>query len=269
MTDVTLTSAEPFPLVFAHRGSSEALPEHTLGAYLQAIDEGADGLECDVRLTRDGHLVCVHDRRLDRTSNGTGAVSRLRLDELDEFDFASWHPRWSSAPEELGGEQRTRVLTLDRLLSVALDAGRPLRLLIETKHPTRFGGDVEEKLAGLLRYYGLAKPGKPVHVTVMSFSALAVRRVRELVPDVDAVWLTEWATPGLRNGQLPFGARIGGPGVRVVRHNPGIVEKLHKNGHKVYVWTVDTPEDFDLMVKLGVDGIISNRPRYVLDRLGR
>ena len=128
---------------------------------------------------------------------------------------------------------------------------------------------MEEKLAGLLRYYGLAKPGKPVHVTVMSFSALAVRRVRELVPDVDAVWLTEWATPGLRNGQLPFGARIGGPGVRVVRHNPGIVEKLHKNGHKVYVWTVDTPEDFDLMVKLGVDGIISNRPRYVLDRLGR
>ncbi len=244
------------------------MPEHTLGAYLRAIDEGADGLECDVRLTRDGHLVCVHDRRLGRTSNGTGAVSRLSLDELDEFDFASWHPRWSF--DGPGGDLRTRVLTLDRLLTVALEAGRKLRLLIETKHPTRFGGDVEAKLIDMLRFYGLTRPGDTsVHVTIMSFSALAVRRVRELAPDVDAVWLSEWATPGLRNGQLPFGARIGGPGVRTVRSAPGIVEKLHKNGHKVYVWTVNAPEDLSLMMELGVDGVITDRPRYVLERLGR
>ena len=56
--------------VVAHRGSSDAVPEHTLHAYTRAIDEGADALECDVRLTRDGHLVCVHDRRIDRTSTG-------------------------------------------------------------------------------------------------------------------------------------------------------------------------------------------------------
>src|SRR4029450_10360922 len=69
------------PLVFAHRGSSADLPEHTLDAFVRAIDEGADGLECDVRLTRDGHLVCIHDRRLDRTSNGTGRVSAATLRE--------------------------------------------------------------------------------------------------------------------------------------------------------------------------------------------
>ena len=67
------------PLVFAHRGSSHALPEHTLAAYLRAVDEGADGLECDVRLTRDRHLVCLHDRRLERTSNGRGPVSEHTL----------------------------------------------------------------------------------------------------------------------------------------------------------------------------------------------
>src|SRR5215211_2905240 len=79
------------PLVIAHRGSSYALAEHTLGAYLRAIDEGADALESDVRLTRDAHLVCVHDRRVDRTSTGSGVVSDFDLDDLRSLDFGSWH----------------------------------------------------------------------------------------------------------------------------------------------------------------------------------
>ena len=93
-------SADPDagPIVIAHRGSSAALPEHTIGAYLRAIDEGADGLECDVRLTRDGHLVCIHDGKLDRVSNGTGKVSLRTLAELDELDFGGWHPH----PDEIG-----------------------------------------------------------------------------------------------------------------------------------------------------------------------
>src|SRR5919202_16066 len=101
------------PLVFAHRGSSAALPEHTLAAYVRALDEGSDGLECDVRLTRDGHLVCVHDRRLDRTSLATRA------------------------------------------------------------------------------------PGDPVTVTVMSFSALALARIRRLAPTLPTVYLMEVAAPGV------------------------------------------------------------------------
>lgn len=259
-------SPESGPLVFAHRGSSQALPEHTLGAYLRAIEEGVDGLECDVRLTRDGHLVCVHDRKLDRVSTGSGRVSGYQLAELDAFDFGSWHPGAADSPDP-----RTRVLTLDRLLVAALDAGRPLRMLIETKHPSRFGGVVEDRLVDMLRKHGLDRPGPdvPVHVTVMSFSALAVRRIRELAPALDAVWLTEFAPPGFRDGKLPFGAKIAGPGVRLLRGNPALVRRLHDNGHRVYVWTVNEPNDLDLMLKLGVDGVISDRPRFVLDRLGR
>ena len=80
------------PLVIAHRGSSSAEPEHTLAAYMRAIDEGADGLECDVRLTADSHLVCVHDRRMNRTSNGRGIVSTLELAELEGLDWGRGRP---------------------------------------------------------------------------------------------------------------------------------------------------------------------------------
>src|SRR3954463_7417961 len=102
------------PHVVAHRGASADEAEHTLAAYARALDEGADGLECDVRLTRDGHLVCVHDSKLDRTSNGRGRVSTKTLAELDSLDFGSWHPAFPGDEEPL--PDLTRLLTLDRLL---------------------------------------------------------------------------------------------------------------------------------------------------------
>ena len=82
------------PFVVAHRGASADRPEHTLAAYELALREGADGVECDVRLTRDGHLVCVHDRRVDRTSTGTGLVSDMTLAQLKELDWGAWHSSW-------------------------------------------------------------------------------------------------------------------------------------------------------------------------------
>ncbi|HEY2950421.1 MAG TPA: glycerophosphodiester phosphodiesterase [Micromonosporaceae bacterium] len=247
------------PLVFAHRGSSAALPEHTLAAYLRALDEGADGLECDVRLTRDGHLVCVHDRRLERTSNGRGLVSARTLAELDELDFGSWHSA-AATPE--------RVLTLDRLLRAVREAGRPVRLLIETKHPSRYGADVERRVIDLLAAHGMLTDDD-VRVTVMSFSPLALRRIRELAPALPTVQLLEVLPPGLRPGRLPFGSRVAGPGIGLVRARPGLIPALRAAGNEVYVWTVNEPSDVELVLRHGVDGIITDRPRYVLDRLGR
>jgi len=262
------------PLVFAHRGSSDALPEHTLPAYLRAIEEGADGLECDVRLTNDGHLVCLHDRRLGRVSNGRGPVSEHTLAELDALDFGGWHPGLAGSADELildrSGGEAVRVLTLDRLLDAAADAGRPMRLLVETKHPTRFGGEVEERLVEVLRKHGLERPDPHgVSVTMMSFSFNAVRRVRALAPELPVVQLLELLPPWLRDGRLPAGVSIAGPRVRLLRHHPAFARKLHDQGNQLYVWTVNTPDELDLVVELGADGIISDRPRYVLDRLGR
>jgi glycerophosphoryl diester phosphodiesterase len=256
------------PLVFAHRGGADVLPEHTLAAYVRALEDGADGLECDVRLSRDGHLVCVHDRRLNRTSNGRGRVSTKTLAELDALDFGSWHPAFpADAEEEL--PDLTRLLTLDRLLEAVRDSGRKVRLLIETKHPSRYGAEVERRLVETLRRHGLAdgRPGDRVQVTVMSFAALALRRVRAQAPAIPTVYLLEILPPGVGRGRLPFGARIAGPGIGLVRARPGLLPAVRAAGHQAYVWTVNKEADLDLVLEHQVDGVITDRPRFVLDRL--
>jgi glycerophosphoryl diester phosphodiesterase len=269
---VTRKSGEP--LVFAHRGSSAALPEHTLGAYLRALDEGVDGLECDVRLTRDGHLVCLHDSRLGRTSDGRGLVSFKTLAQLDELDFGRWHPGLPEETDELildrePGEP-ARVLTLDRLLTVARQAGRPIRLLIETKHPTRYGEEVEQALVALLRRHDLDRPDPDgVHVTVMSFAYSAVRRCRRLAPQLPTVLLMEFLPPWHRGGKLPTGVHIAGPGVRLLRAHPRLPARLRERGNDCYVWTVNTATDLELAREAGVTAIITDRPAFVLSQLGR
>lgn len=249
------------PLVFAHRGTSAALPEHTQAAYEMAIAEGVDGLECDVRLTRDGHPVCVHDALIDRTSNGRGRVSAMTLADLDRFDFA------------VGTGRPEGVLTLERLVTTALGAGRPMQLLVETKHPSRFGGAVEQAVVELLARHGLATAAgmaeRGVLVTVMSFSALALRRMRGLAPEVPTVFLFDLGPSAVWEGRTPFGADALGPRIKALRGRPDLVRRSHERGHRVYVWTVNEPSDITLVVDLGVDGIISDRPADVLRVLGR
>ncbi|MEV6778374.1 glycerophosphodiester phosphodiesterase [Streptomyces syringium] len=257
------------PAVIAHRGASEDAPEHTLAAYRKAIEDGADALECDVRLTADGHLVCVHDRRVNRTSNGRGAVSTMELSVLSALDFGSW--KGQATDTEAPDRDSTSVLTLERLLELVADAGRPVELAIETKHPTRWAGQVEERLLDLLGRFGLAAPpaGQPSPVRVMSFSARSLHRVRAAAPALPTVYLMQFVSPRHRDGRLPPGVRIAGPSIRIIRNNPGYVARLHRAGHEVHVWTVNDQADVELCARLGVDAVITNRPKAVLSQLGR
>ncbi|WP_372736617.1 glycerophosphodiester phosphodiesterase family protein, partial [Nocardioides sp.] len=136
------------PQVVAHRGASYENAEHTLGAYVAALDAGAEGLECDVRLTADGHLVCVHDRDLRRTAHRRGVISTMDLAQLQELDVAAWKNPWADLDDEapIRDETLDQVLTLRKLLETAADYDRRIELAIETKHPTRFGGLVEKRL---------------------------------------------------------------------------------------------------------------------------
>ncbi len=258
-------------MVIAHRGSSRDLPEHTLGAYLRAIAEGADALECDVRLTADSHLVCVHDRRVDRTSNGSGPVSTLELATLQGLDFGSWKLAHGTDPEMPDADpERDRLLTLHRLIDTVMNCGREVGLLIETKHPTRYAGQVERELAKVLAEFGLNRahvPGRP-HVRLMSFSQVAISRMRQLCPLVPLVYLMEDVVPRrFRDGTLPKGVQIAGLHMAIVRRWPESVTRAHDRGHPVYVWTVDDEADIEMCLELGVEAIITNRPAFVRDLL--
>jgi glycerophosphoryl diester phosphodiesterase len=280
------------PLVVAHRGASSTVAEHTLAAYVSAIEAGAQGLECDVRLTRDGHLVCVHDRTVNRTSDGSGAVSEYDLQRLEALNFTSWRFDLPGAADELIDDSPYlagvvpdlgddgRVLTLERLLELVTDAARPVRLLIETKHPTRYGGLVEKELVELLARFGWAgRSGPPdsvrqqadmdSRVVVMSFAPTALRRVKLLAPDIPTVLLLEWRLPGLRDGMLPAGVSIAGPGLHVLQAEPDFVQRAHARGNQVYVWTVNEPDEVEFVWDLGVDTVITDRPAEVLARLDR
>ncbi len=247
-------------------------PEHTLAAYTTAFDLGVDGIECDVRLTADHHLVCVHDRRADRTSNGKGVISTLELARLEELDWASWKKLDDgSASEQMDRDpDRGRILTLNRLLDSLTSQRQELLTLIETKHPTRYGGLVERQLVTALRAYGLTTGDltQLPHVRVMSFSLLALVRMRGLAPQVPLVYLVEQSAPRLSwDGSLPTGVNIVGLDMRIVRRTPALVRAHQRRGHEVYVWTVNEPEDVERCVDLGVDVMISDRPRDVMAML--
>lgn len=262
------------PQVVAHRGASADEAEHTLAAYRRAIDVGADALECDVRLTRDGVLVCVHDRRIDRTSSGRGVVSTLELADLADLDFGSWHhgeepDLLMSAGWEAPDTDRWQVLTLEKLLETVLDCGRRVELAIETKHPTRYAGLVELTLVELLSKFGLTTPDADGRhqVRVMSFATSSLRRVRALAPSVPTVYLMERVPLRLRDGALPGAAVAAAPSLRALRAFPSYVERVHAHGAPVHVWTVDEPDDLDYVLDLGVDVVITNRPAATRERV--
>jgi glycerophosphoryl diester phosphodiesterase len=267
--------------VVGHRGASADAPEHTLDAYRQAVMLGADAVECDVRLTRDGVLVCVHDRRIDATSTGRGVVSELTVAELDRLSYG---PRTVRRKRDRIGPVRRRlqddepdrsavgVLTLHRLLDYVTSTPGEVRLAIETKHPTRYSALVESTLVADLRRFGLVVDGRPVDragkpaVRVMSFSPIALRRIHAMAPGLPTVRLLRRLPPhGLPSPASEITAV--GPGLSLLRRFPRMVDSAHATGREVHVWTVNDEADMAYVLDLGVDAVITDRPGALLDHL--
>ena len=256
------------PQVVAHRGASFDNAEHTRRAYVEAIREGAEALECDIRLTADGHLVCVHDRDLRRIASSRGQVSTMDLADLDQLDFASWKNPWAALDEE-GTDldpDLDAVLTLRRLLETVADADRPIELAIETKHPTRYGGLVERRLVEALGEFGWLGEDSPVRV--MSFSYVALQRMQRLAPQLRLVMLIDKARHWQMLKPVVEDRWILGPGIDALTRHPKFAEKMALSPHDVHVWTVNTESRLRRCQELGVQAVITDRPAYLLELLG-
>jgi glycerophosphoryl diester phosphodiesterase len=222
------------PLVFAHRGGAKLAPENTMEAFDRGLAAGADGLELDVRLSRDGEVVVMHDPTLDRTTPGRGLVSAFTVGELS---------RW-------------RVPRLNDVLARYRDHA----LIIELKEPSEL---LARKVVDLVRQHEATD-----RVALGSFHAVAMRAVRELEPRIPTgaarleIRLALYASylgiapvwASYQTLQVPEKSR----GRRVVSRH--FIRAAHRAGLAVQVWTVDEERDIRRLIGWGVDAIISDRP---------
>ena len=216
--------------IYAHRGASGNNPEMTRLAYQVAIEEGADGFECDVRLSKDGEIICFHDATTKRIAGKKLRVSRSSLKELRSV---------------------CELMTLNELLELAISAKKDL--LIETKHPNIFGGRIEQKVLELLKTKSTHISDARIEVIVMSFSSFAIGRVK-------SKWnfckVTKYYLSARLSKRKVLALNIG-----LVTRYPSLVKKLQDRGSRILVWTVNEDSEFESCKALKVDGMITNFPK--------
>lgn len=262
----------PPVLVVAHRGASKAAPEHTGPAYDLAARQGADVQECDLQVTKDEQLVCIHDTTVDRTTGGshTGRVDSFTLAQLQEMDFGSWFEAESDP-----GFAGTGVVTLAEQLACYRGADPTIQFYLETKAPAEYGGRMEPLLVELLQAQGLVPEGAPnprsSPVIVQSFDAESLAAVRALAPSLPTAFLFSVATPEIEAGTFPA-VDVLAPSAPYLVEHPELIAAAHAAGKEVHTWTVDDPALVEDLIADGIDGFFTNVPdvgRQVVDAAGR
>jgi len=228
-------------LIYAHRGASADFPELTLAAYEGAVAQGADGFECDVRLTKDGVPVLWHNATMLERAANRGLIAEMTYKEVSRA-----YPQ---------------VLTLQEFLDFAVKNRKGV--LIETKHPVLSGNRIEEVVIETLH---ATKGIEKIDVSVMSFSWLAIEKVKRLDRTVSTTFLMHKQTPWFQ-AKLSSAKTIG-PGINELREEPIRAERIKSTGRSLNVWTVDEDADIKLCEKLGVDILITNKPSHAREVLG-
>ena len=254
--------------VIAHRGASYDAPEHTFAAYDRAVRNGADFLECDLQLTSDEVLVCVHDTTVDRTSDGTGRVDAFTLAQLRTLDFGSWFNTANPLrpnPAYAG----LRIVPFEEQLRCysAVDPG--LRFHLETKAPAEYGGRMEPALLAVLARNGYATGGtvQTSRVLVQSFELASLQRMKGLAPALPTVFLSVAPPADQLDGSTPAYVDAVSPAAQFLLANPAYTGLAHARGHEVQTYTVDDPDQMDALLQIGVDGVFSNRTDVLRQRV--
>jgi glycerophosphoryl diester phosphodiesterase len=244
--------------VFAHRGGARLAPENTLAAFDRGVGSGADGLELDVRLSRDGVVVVHHDATLERTTNARGALADLTADELARLDAAYWF----DAPG--GHPYRGRQIGIPRLQDV-LRRYRDVAFIIELKVDST---DLAERTVAEVR-----KADAVDRVAIGSFRGHVLRVARSLAPDIPTgastaevrwlLWRSRLGVPTRRTSYRVLQV----PEVSGQTHivSPRFVRAAHRADLPVQVWTIDHGDDMRRLLAWGVDALITDRPDLAME----
>ena len=224
--------------IYAHRGASHDFPEMTALAYESAVKQGADGFECDLRLTKDGVAILWHDADLKRRADSDAVVAETKFKKLKKI-----YPQ---------------ILTFDEFLDFGIAEKKSL--LLETKHPVPSRTEIEEVIVKKLKDEDSRIKKAGIEINVMSFSWFAIEKFKALNAELPTTFLlhdyTPWFTARYSSAQSI------GPGINLLRKNPALAKRIKSTGRKLNVWTVDEAADITLCHHLGVDNLITNRPGY-------
>lgn len=230
-------------VIIAHRGDSAAAPENTMPAFISTTSAGAEYFEIDVRMSKDGIPVVIHDKTVDRTTDGSGVVAQMTIDELRTLDAGAW---FSDSFAD------TRIPTLDEVLAHVSDSGTDV--VIEYKGTwTR---SAIKATVDMIRTAGLEG-----NVITQSFSKKTVANISDVAPGLPVGWLTETIDASI----VSKAQRIGADAVNPSRATAHSVELAHRAGLGVFVWTHDADPEWETLTAIGVDGIITNRPGPLLE----
>ena len=228
-------------IVVGHRGAPTLAPENTIPSFKRAVELGVDFVELDVRATKDGALVVVHDETVDRTTNGSGRVAEMTLGEVKELDAGSWFS------EEYAGVE---VPTLDEVLS---ELGDSVGYVVELKV-----GGVEDGVVRLAREHSLVD-----RVVVHSSLWSSVARVRRLEPRLAAMVDVPEPSPSTPGEALAHLANLAS--VHVSKLEEWFVDLCRRRGLLVNAWPVNAAEEFERCVACGVAFVTTDRPQLIVE----
>ena len=238
--------------VVAHRGGSLLAPENTMAAFRNAIAIGVDRIELDVHQTKDKVTVVMHDKSIDRTTNGKGLVSSMLYADLMKVDAGI------KFSEKFTDE---KIPTLDEVLS--LIHGQ-CSVMIEIKTPDNASGDIEADVVKLVQKHDAYS-----WCVVQSFNFESVKKVHELDAKISMALLfvkTIYAKLKTDKEAIGFISEIN---IFHIFASKKVIDYIHALHKKVYVWTVDKPERMEKMIANGADGIITNNPKLLKDLMAQ
>lgn len=239
--------------VWAHRGASgwdtQYAPENTMPAFEKAAQMGADGVELDVQLTKDGEIVICHDERIDRTSDGSGWVKDYTLAEIKKFSFNKPHPEYGFVP----------IPTLKEFF--AFLQGNRLVVNIELKTGVIYYDNLEEKTVNLARQMGVEQ-----RIIYSSFNHYSLQKLKQIDPEAQIGLLCGENFIDVPDYPARLDAVAVHPSFRALTDD--YIEQCHTCGLAVHTWTVDVKSDMKHLCDVGVDAFITDCPdsgRRVVD----